>query len=584
MNLIRLFANVPRSLLAAVFVVFALLAMRVVTTGSPIMGSDEYAYFGTAKFADDAGTIFQFDPGMQAVGNKVYPLLYSGWESVSHQDAGSVGRLFNSLLFVLGAFVLYGIFARVFDRRSALYSAILYLLMPVSFYATTLLPEVEFQVSVYLVTLMVAMAGRKPSYRSIAAAAALSALSYLIKPHAAALICACGLYWFATGMLQREGALPRRLARAAGRAAWYFGLSAFFIMAITKLAPGNRAAGGDVVASFYRSYVERIFDVDFLLANLTGFVDYAGGHLWLLLALFAPGLVFVAASSGRLMGQAWRAKSGSSPVDEMPDSSYFALYVALLLLAFLAMIAIFTSSAGELSDFEKFRLHGRYLAPLLPLLLGCSVWAVAQRPGRLVPLLGLAALVAFVFVGRGLYKIFPWDYPDAFGLFGPSLHYWGFTGASTWTVWVILLAGILGYLAQACGVRARLSYMAFVLVVALASHTQMWRWLDFHVESNRSTVAAADAIETYLGDAPTGSGLVLTLDRYGQAPYLLMGLDHPQFVRAASNGQVVAAKDIPAGVRWIVAPQAAQLVVPDASERSFGNQRLYLLKQSQAND
>ncbi|HEY0661753.1 MAG TPA: glycosyltransferase family 39 protein [Lysobacter sp.] len=577
MNPTRLLSSVPRSLLVAAFVAFAFMAMRVVTVGSPIMASDEYAYFGTAKFAGEVGSIFQFDPGMQAVGNRVYPLLYRGWALVGHGDTASVGRLFNSLLFVLGTFILFNIFMKVFDRRSALLAAILYLLMPLSFYAVTLLPEVEFQVSVYLVALVVALAGPRPSYARIAVAAALSALAYFIKPHAAALIGATGLYFVATAWLQREEPRSRRLVLSIGRGACYWGLSALLIVLVSKLVPVGSASGGEVVSSFYRSYVDRIFDVSFITANLAGLADYVGGHLWLLLALFAPGVCFVVISGCRLLLSALRSASPDAQA-EVPASAYFALYVLLLLLAFLVMISVFTSTAGMLSDFEKYRLHGRYLAPVLPLLLGCSVWAVGQRQGRMAAVLGLVALVTFVLFGRGLYKVFPWDYPDAFGLFGPSLRYWGFAGALEWTAWAILLAGIVGYLALALNRRPRAGYVAFVVVVALASHAQMWRWVDFHVESNRPAVAAADAIESYLGDAPTGSGLVLTLDRYGQAPYLLMGLDHPQFVRTTTKGSTLSALELPPGIRWVVAPQSAQLVVPGASESVFGDQRLYLLE------
>jgi len=581
MNPIRHLSNVPRSLLIACFMMFVLLAVRIVTTAAPIMASDEYAYFATAKFSTEAGSVFAFDPGMQAVGNRIYPLLYRGWDYLGDGHAASVGRLFNALLFVLGAFVLFPMFSRIFDRRAALQSALLYLLMPFAFYATTLLPEVEFQISVYLAVLVVVLAGPRPSYQSIVVAAALSALSYFIKPHAAALIGATAVYMLATGWLQREKSRSERLMLSISRSALYVASSAILILLITKLVPAGPAAGGEVVASFYRSYIDRIFDVHYILSNLAGFADYFAGHLWLLLALFAPGLWFVLTAGGRLLVSCF-GPARSAPSEEGSASAYFAMYVLLLLLAFLAMIAVFTNVAGAVSDFEKYRLHGRYLAPILPLLLGCSVWAVNQFRGRVAPALGLIALVTFVLLGRGLYKLFPWDYPEAFGLFGPSLRYWGFQGAASWAVWVILLAGIVGYGLKVARPRISSGYMAFLAIAMISSNLQMWRWVDYHVEANKSAVAAADAIESYLGDAPAGSGLVLTLDRYGRAPYLLMGLDHPQFVRTTSQGATISAAEIPPGTRWIVAPIDAQLVIPGASEGTFGDQRLYLIKPTEA--
>ena len=115
------------------------------------MASDEYAYVGAARYAATPEQMYQLDPGMQPLGNKAYPVLYSAWQHVSPERPELVGRVFNAGLFVLGSLLLFGIFRRIFDRDSALVSALLYLAFPFSFYSITLLPEVEFQVSVYLV-------------------------------------------------------------------------------------------------------------------------------------------------------------------------------------------------------------------------------------------------------------------------------------------------------------------------------------------------------------------------------------------------------------------------------------------------
>src|SRR3546814_9422384 len=68
------------------------------------------------------------------------------------------------------------LFTRVFDRKSALMSALLYLALPLSFYATTLLPEVEFQLSIYLVAGVIVLAGPRPRYLFIALTAAFCVL------------------------------------------------------------------------------------------------------------------------------------------------------------------------------------------------------------------------------------------------------------------------------------------------------------------------------------------------------------------------------------------------------------------------
>jgi len=44
--------------------------------GSPIFGSDEYAYFISGKFIDQLNTIYQLDPGLQQVSNILFFNLY----------------------------------------------------------------------------------------------------------------------------------------------------------------------------------------------------------------------------------------------------------------------------------------------------------------------------------------------------------------------------------------------------------------------------------------------------------------------------------------------------------------------------
>lgn len=537
------------------------------------MGGDEYAYFGTAKFGGDMAYIHNFDPWMQSVDNRAYPVLYGVWEAASPHHTAMVGRLFQSLVFVSGAILLFFAFLHVFDRRTAFYSAILYLALPLSFYATLLLPEVELQVFVYLSALVVAVSGARPNYRHVLATAVLGATAYFIKPHAAALILACTAYWFVTGLVCGEGPLSRRLGVASLRACGYAIPVILIIVTINRLTADGHGSGA-VVPSFYRSYLGQLLKPEFLAASAGGFFDYLFGHLWVLMALFAPGLFFVLRSGiGTLLAG---VRPGALARDaDRGRAEFLALFVLMLLVAFLGMIAVFTVSAAGVSEFEKYRLHGRYLAPILPLLLGCSVWATGHLRQRLAPMFGILALVTLVFVGRGLYKIFPWDYPEIFGLFGKGIRYWGFQGALSWTVWLILLSGVVAYAMQIRGVRARAWYIGFVATWAVASHLQLARWLEFHVEANRARVAAADAIEAYLGSAPVGSGLVVTYDRYGEAPFLLMGLDHLQHVKVLSKGQKLTEADVPSGVSWVVVPRDAEMRLPGATEHVFGEYRVY---------
>jgi hypothetical protein len=186
----------PTSLIVGIFIAFALLAVRVVAIDSPVMGSDEYAYFQLAHFDGARDQLFQLDPNLQKVDNKVYPWLYKLWSAASTQRVADVGRLFNAFLYALSALLIFSIFQKLFDRRVALTSALLYLVFPFSLYATMLLPEVEFQCLVYGIVVVWLYGGPLPSWRRILFAAIVSALGYLTKPHALAAIVA-SLAWLA---------------------------------------------------------------------------------------------------------------------------------------------------------------------------------------------------------------------------------------------------------------------------------------------------------------------------------------------------------------------------------------------------
>jgi len=563
----------PRALLAAALLVFAMLVLRVAAVESPTMGSDEYAYVGAARYAATPDLMYRMDPGMQALGNKAYPAFYALWSHVSPDRAELVGRIFNAGLFVLGSLLLFGIFSRIFDRESARLSALLYLALPFSFYSITLLPEVEFQVSVYLVCMVVSRAGARPGYPVLALAAALSALSFFIKPHAAALIAACGAFWFAIGVLDRSGPLWPRLLGSLARAAFYFLATGAVIRLVNAWLSTGATAGTGVVPSFYQSYLAQLFSGGSLLSSLATFLDYVLGHLWLLMAYFTPGLVAIAIAVYGLV----RHGPGREESEVDSGRNRFALFVALLLASFLVMVAMFTASAASLSAGEQFRMHGRYLAALLPFLLGYSVWACGKPAHRAVAALALAALLSFGLVARGIYKLYPWDYPEAFAFFHPSARYWAFDGALGWPLWFVLMAGIACWFMAVRSRSPRTIFVVFSLAWMLAAHSQMWRWLDQQSATSHAAIEPARAIQAFLGPGKAGDGLVLTQDRYGPTSSFLMGLRTLQHVRSYPATHLVTRAELPSGLKWVVAPEAMRVDFDDETMLKFGSYKLFLL-------
>lgn len=574
---LRLGQQIPRLLIAAVFVTFILLLARILAVDSPVMASDEYAYLANAAHVSEKTELYRLDPGLQSLDTKLYPFFYDFWTSVSNQRAQTVGRVFNALLFVLCAFVLHATFLRLFDRGTALVSTLLYLAMPFSFYSTTLLPEVELQLCLYLLAYCLVVAGTRFGYGWVVTGALFAGLGYLFKPHGVAAILAGGVYVLIVGFFARRGSVAARAIDAFARSLAFFATSFAVVLACKKLiGTASDAQGGALVSGIYASYLQRLGNAGYLWENLHGMLDYVGGHVWVLTALFAPGLYAICMNGSR-----WLRKVRDVPIDEPPASAesaqYFAVFVILLAIALISMIAAFTQSAGSTSEFEKYRLHGRYLESLLPFLLAYSFWWCRSASQKIPAVLGVIALASFAWQGRHLYKLYPWDYPDVFGFFTPSLTHWGLPGASSWTCAFILVVGLFCWASLFFGRAKVLAYAIYLSAVFTASHVQMSNWLQYHNQTNGPTVDAADGLRDFLGPVPDASGLVLASNRYGETAYLLMEMNSLQYVMPLPADGNFDIKQVPPGVGWIVAPQSATLHLPNAAELSFGNQKLYLL-------
>ncbi|MGO4702306.1 glycosyltransferase family 39 protein [Dyella sp. 2RAB6] len=572
--------NAPRVLWIAMLVVFFLMAIRIASINSPVMGSDEYAYFHAAKYEATGDRLYALDPYLQRVDNKVYPWLYRAWASGSVEHAATVGRLFNSLLYCLGALLLFGVFRRCMDRRSALLSALLYLAMPFSFYATTLLPEVEFQLSIYLLALVWLAERGASSWRQVVLAALVSATSYLIKPHAAAAILASAAYlvWSRAGLAAGGSAL-KRMAHGMLQAVGYLACTVVLIKLLRyALDPAGSSA---IVASFYQGYLDQLRDPQYLLKSLGSIAGYVGGHVWVWLVFFAPGVVALLVDLRHWLP--WRRAGAQAPaVDDAIDESRrkLTLFLFLLAAAMLCMVALFTDAAAAGSEFERGRLHGRYVEALLPFLLAYGVWWSGRGASRWVALLGFAAMATFVLWGRFWFHLYPWDYPDLFGLFDRKIPYWGFDHVVRWPLRLSLVLALVCWAAFAFTRHRRFAYLVFVAGSMLAAHGQMSAWLKAENGLTRQVLADGAAIRAFLGEDVPGTGLVATYERFGQASYLLAAMDTQQHVLELAPGAALDAQRVPKGIRWVVAPAAMEVRLPQAWKIDLGSQRLYLLEDS----
>lgn len=575
-------AQVPRALLLAMFATFVILVGKIIATESPVMASDEYAYFMSAKYEAVGQELYRYDPAMQAVDNRAFPLLFDTWSLVSSERVALVGRVFNGLVFVLSALVIFLISCRVFDRPTASISSILYLLFPFSFYSTILLPEVEFQFLVYATVLLVLWSSARRSVWMVLAPALASAAAYFVKPHAIALIVGVAGFFTFSGVLVRNAGMSRSGWLGVIRALIYLLSTGVAIYLVKRVSAGDSAGATTAVASFYGGYLQRLSSPGYLLENAWSIMDYIVGHVWVLLLLFAPGVLAIATECWRA-AKALFAKGEVAAVDPVQlQHRRFAVLIAMLCIAFLVMIGAFTNSASQVSEFERYRLHGRYLEPMLPLLLAYSVWAV-RKSARVMVMAGVlaASVLIFYFYLRFQYHIYPWDYPDIFVFFTSDLQHWGLAGVNDWMVWLVVAAALAFFACSFFGKFSTQAYVIYLALLMIGCHVQMGNWLRQSSIENKAMIEAGDMLNDYLAGAAPGSGLVLVDDRYGKSSYFLMELSSLQHVVSVEKGGGFSG-EIPRGVEWIIAPSDVRVEGAGSREIEFGPQSLYRLDRAEA--
>lgn len=559
---------IPTYLLIAVLLALTAMTVRLVSTPSPIMGSDEYAYLQTAHFDSEQKTLFALDPNMQRVDNKIVPWIYRISALVAPSHPEEVWRLGNVIAFCLAALLLFSIFRRQFGERAAGLAAALYLLMPFSFYATLLLPEVPFQIFVYLLVWLWTRADGPPPLWILSASAVLCGFGYLVKPHAAAAIVASLGFVVLMELRRPDRPLTTRLAHGALRAALFAALTYASMRILKHLL--DPSADSAVISSFYASYLTRLLEPGYLWRHMVFIAGYAIAHAVVLLGFFAPGIALL----GRKTIAGWRAPTapleGNSPV-------VLPTFVTLLAVSFIAMVALFTDAAASQDASEAYRLHGRYLSALLPFVAAFAVAGVASKRGhRLVGIVGLAAVLTVAWAANRWMRLYPWDYPDLFGLFFPMRGHWGFEGVKRWPALLVCFAAAVCYILYAIR-GSRVAYVIFLCISLTCAHVQMSAWLRSQAAVSRSYIDEGHAIATYVSPAATGSGAIITKERWGNITYLLASLNSLQHVVVTDGKHVVRADNLPLNLDWIVVGPDIDVDFPGAARIQFKHHRLYVL-------
>jgi hypothetical protein len=298
-----------------------------------------------------------------------------------------------------------------------------------------------------------------------------------------------------------------------------------------------------------------------------------GGHLWVFCVFFAPALPL-------LIKDSWywtRGKLVDGDVEGRHVRGGISVLIVLIIFATVAMVAVFTDAAAAGSDFEKWRLHGRYVAALLPLMLGYAVAGVDSARPWAIAGLGLIALWTFALVGNQIFQIYPWDYPDLMGLFALTPGRWSFDGAIAWTCYTTLGLGTACWVVFMLSGHRRVVYVFFVAGALLLAHAQTGAWLAAQVRNSQPSIDAGNGMAAYLGEQPAGTGMIATADRFGQVSYLLAAIDSMQYVRWIHHHEVVRRGGLPKRVHWLVADDAVAVDIPTAAMMRFGPYRLFLI-------
>jgi hypothetical protein len=563
--------RIPQALVVAMFVAVVWMAFRVVTTVSPLMGSDEFAYLQTAHFDAQHDLLFQLDPNMQRVENRVVPWLYAASASVAPNRASDAWRLANAIGFCLGAALIFGALRRPLGEHVAEVTAILYLLFPFSFFATLILPELPFQLFVYLLVWLLVRRDGPPSLFVLGSAAVLCGLGYQIKPHAVAAVVATAAFAAVWELRVVKHSIGKRLTLACAKALGFLAATVLLTRAwhvLLSLAHGD----SELVSSFYASYIKRLADPAYLMPHLGSIALYAVAHLVVMMAFFAPAFAWI----GARIGSTWRPATWRTREPIAADS--LATFVALLAIAMVTMVALFTDVAVTQDPSEAYRLHGRYLAALFPLLLGVALArGVELRRGRWVALAGFLAIVTVFWAGNRYLHIYPWDYPELMSLFNPREGRWAFDGWLHWPAAITVAGALVCWGFYATGRRG--AYAAFFVVAMICGQIQMSRWVSAQSAVAAPIVRDGEAIADYLGGHPReGSGVIITRQRWSEITYLLAALDSLQHVMVVDGRSPIRMTDLPESVSWaVVEPGIGDVAFAGAAQLQFGRHRLFLL-------
>lgn len=557
------------------FGAFIFYVLFAVSAGSPLFGSDEYAYFISGKYRSELQTLYTLDPGLQRITNLLYFKIVHAFIAVFGSHFVDGFRVIHALEYIITALLLYQTTVSLVDRRSALLGVTAFLLMPTHIYIYAVMPEIELLMASALLGFVVVRVFPKRAVAGSFLSAIILAFAILIKPHAVAMLLAVLVVFAVAGYWRRAG---NRFLRSVSDCGITLIACYVSLVILWRLSSGywNLDPSAALGLQFYGSYLHSAGVTVPLNSKILSAISYAGAHLAIVLLIFSPVMVWTGA-------RIWRTtvRRDDQSEDAEQARSMLALFSLTMLLSHVAMTAWFTAGAAALNQGEALRLHGRYLGPAL--LFFPMAYFFALKDMTLAGRRMTTALIAFsLLVCTGVvfknYKIFPWDYPLAFAFFNPqNWYHWGHPLSVSGLGIAISVAILAGLLASLLTTRFQTKILSIQLFLILAVGSfQTYGWVYAQLQENQVTNATSRALGMLLGAEQIGKGVLVSEERYGKAAYILFGLGNAPVVITRKSGVAVTERDVQ-GADWLLLDGDYPLSFQPQGSLEVGDLRLIVL-------
>lgn len=534
--------------------------LRSITTPAPIYASDEYGYLKQAQMVGESPSVAARDPYLQAINNRLYFKILDVARALS-SDVTAVVRALN----LIGYYGLLGVggFLWLLRRGCKLGAGIFAFLLcaqAFSVFVLSLMPEITYAV-IFTVGgwVLVTQIGARPTLAIVLSALIFVLLLY-IKPHAVAVVLAFLVFVPAEAFLRRD--LPSHLI---GKSVLAVGVVMFFVAAINLWLFQDLSLRPHFIGVAYSKCTSWGLKFWMSTDHIGQAVRIASAHSLGIIILF-PTLLLL-----RIRGEKGIFMRGNRSAVLQP----LALFLSLCLIAVISMVIKFSVEVGALDAGEYGRLHGRYVAPLFPLM----AWLVAEwsesQSTKVSRHWGLfiyvAAVVGFVLCLKEI-RLFPWDYADLFLFFKGQNSYWPFPQLE-WVRPAVLCIGV--FLLGLC-VNKKISVQAVLLalgmVASIGSLMRVTFWQENHARFQKKLSDAGRALR--LAHPKLDDRLmILGTERYGSMSYVLYGYDGFPWVRQISAGETLC--DIPLSVALVAGIGSVELPFELPIVQRFGALTLF---------